>query len=456
LKNSIDPISDDQLNQTNVTVTGTTGDGSYNVWVNGIEAYYTDDAGDWAATNVPVSSTGTATVSVEAWTDLSHVIASQTLYQAQPARVELMSYSAHVSAAGEGMFGPYSTKDDDNWTFLAGGSEVGFGNEILQSGWTNYGTWAISFAAGEGGYYPNYSEASVILGEWQNISISSQWSSGYENDHTQTRVMIQPPGQQSVGQSTLYLVMAQVINKDTGLQLAASAVRFVNQLAGTATEDVTDDGGSVWTEAVVSGAAGAQTEVTPQAAGNISFAAMKLSKLVYISVDDNGNVPSGFRNNISLIQSKLHSELSDSVFYDLTIPTDVQIKVVITNTAPSKLGWDSGAKQTYYSRVNFDWNNLTFNNNFSNNDYKGTVGINLNWFQNQNVDVNTSVTAQGWVNILAHEDIWGNVAVKGDCIFFCTDYEISSHAQSYGDSNPFTVLPDSRLTILKGCGLKSN
>jgi hypothetical protein len=73
-------------------------------------------------------------------------------------------------------------------------------------------------------------------------------------------------------------MMAQVINKDTGLQLAAGAVRFMNQLAGTATEDVTNDDGSVWTEAVVSGAAGAQVEVTPKAAGNVLFTGMKTAK----------------------------------------------------------------------------------------------------------------------------------------------------------------------------------
>jgi hypothetical protein len=260
--------------------------------------------------------------------------------------------------------------------------------------------------------------------------------------------------QQAIGQ-TLYLVMAQVINEDTGLQLAAEGVQFVNQLAGTATEDVTNDDGSVWTEAVVSGAAGAQLEATPIASGNYSFDGMKLSKLIYFSVAPD-NVPSGFRGKMGAIESKLHSELASQVFTNLTTDTDVKIKVAIEDTAPKTLGWDSGAKQTYYNRVNFGYNNLTYNENFSDNDNKGNVAINLNWFINQNIDVNSDVTAQGWVNILAHEGIWGNVAVKSDCVFFCTDYEISSHTQSYGDSNPFTVSSDSRLTILKGCGLKSN
>jgi len=277
-------------------------------------------------------------------------------------------------------------------------------------------------------------------------------------------MMIVPPGQQAVGQTALYLVQAQVLDVDTGLQLAASAVRFLNQLAGTITEDVTNSDGSVWTETVVSGASGAPVEVTPLAlAQNFSFVQMRVAKLVYISVADNGNVPSGFRSNISSVQSKLHSELYSNVFSNLTTDTDVQIKVAIEAEAdvPRKLGWDSGAKQTYYSRVDFGWNNLAFNDNVAENDHHGKVAINLNWFANNLTSGTQYVTAQGWVNLLAHEDIWGNVAGQKDCYYIplfrtCTDYEISSKQQSYDDSNPFTVSPDSRVTILKGCGLNSN
>jgi hypothetical protein len=276
---TIDPISDDQLNQSSVTVTGSVSSASYNVWVNGIEATVSGDP-VWEATNVPVSATGTASLLVQVGTDLSHIIASQTLNQLQMARMALMSYSTHFFDAGGGSYGPSSGEEDDNWTFLTGGNEAGYYDHWPNQGYHVDPTWSTSFAAGDGGFDPNTVLSGVVEDfAWEDISYSAQWSSGHEEIHTKTHVMIEPPGQQAIGQSALYLVMAQVINEDTGLQLAAGAVRFMNQLAGTATEDVTNDDGSVWTEAVVSGAAGAQTEATPIAAGNISFNGMLVSNV---------------------------------------------------------------------------------------------------------------------------------------------------------------------------------
>ncbi|MGO8741318.1 MAG: Ig-like domain-containing protein [Limisphaerales bacterium] len=62
---TMDPLPDDQLNQNIVSVTGTISDPSYTLTVNGTNAYYIDDAGDWEADNVPASPTGTAVFDVE-------------------------------------------------------------------------------------------------------------------------------------------------------------------------------------------------------------------------------------------------------------------------------------------------------------------------------------------------------------------------------------------------------
>ncbi|HEY1717617.1 MAG TPA: hypothetical protein VGH42_04885, partial [Verrucomicrobiae bacterium] len=460
---SIDPISSGQLNKTNVTVTGSVSDPAADVWVNGMEVDWDDDY-DWYVDNVPVSATGTMVITAEAGADTNDIEALQTLDQAQPPVISLMSYTKHYQDddtfygyCGDGP-APFQSGEVVNWLYQSGGEDSSAGSGI------NAGVCApesysetAGLAGGYNGYAPAWENAEDT--ESLNWNDGSYASVGYALDDTQTHVMILPSGQQAIGQTVLYMVEAQVTNEDTGLQLAASAVQFVNQLAGTATEDVTNDDGSVWTEAVVSGAAGAQTEATPMAAGNYSFIQMKLSKLVYFSVAPD-NVPSSFQNNISSVQSKLHSELASQVFYNLTTDTDVQIKVAIENTPHGKLGWDSGAKQTYVNRVNFGWNNLACNTCVAERDLKGGIAINLNWFANNLTSGTQYVTAQGWVNILAHEGM-GNVAVKNDCVYIplihdCTDYEIFSGTQSYDDSNPFTVSSDSRLAILKGCGLKSN
>src|SRR6185437_16111914 len=66
---TMDALSDDELNQSSVAVTGTINDtnSTYDLYVNGVEAYYTDDQGDWEADDVPMSTNGTATFGVEAY-----------------------------------------------------------------------------------------------------------------------------------------------------------------------------------------------------------------------------------------------------------------------------------------------------------------------------------------------------------------------------------------------------
>ena len=63
---TINPVSDDQLNQSATTVSGTVSDPSYTVWVNGVEATV-DGAGNWATKNVPIYGNGTATFDVVAY-----------------------------------------------------------------------------------------------------------------------------------------------------------------------------------------------------------------------------------------------------------------------------------------------------------------------------------------------------------------------------------------------------
>jgi len=63
---TINPVSDDQLNQSVTTVSGTVSDPSYSVWINGVQAVV-DGSGNWTTNNVPVYGNGTATFDVVAY-----------------------------------------------------------------------------------------------------------------------------------------------------------------------------------------------------------------------------------------------------------------------------------------------------------------------------------------------------------------------------------------------------
>jgi len=62
----INPVSEEQVNQRTVTVSGTVSDASFSVWVNGIQASV-DGNGNWTATNVPTYGAGTATFDAAAY-----------------------------------------------------------------------------------------------------------------------------------------------------------------------------------------------------------------------------------------------------------------------------------------------------------------------------------------------------------------------------------------------------
>jgi hypothetical protein len=182
--------------------------------------------------------------------------------------------------------------------YYPAGDPPAYGNGASDIEWNfsygGFGYQYLFFSGGYSGYLnylspPQYANGSTPLPAsgflnvtWENNSQSQAdigpAGSSDSSYLTQTHVMIQPAGQQTVGQTTLYLLQAQVINEATGLQLPAALVQFMNQLAGTTTEDVTNDDGSVWTTAMVSAPAGTNIEVTPTTLGNISFNGMQVFK----------------------------------------------------------------------------------------------------------------------------------------------------------------------------------
>ena len=150
---TLDPLSNTQQNQPSVNLTGSIGDPSYSVTVNGVTATVSGYP-VWEADNVPVNPSGTASVYIEVRDSFENLVAAQTFYLKQPAYVALMSYSRRASEYksefGTGLIwqswfpdyswlglppnwenfgsipaGPsyFSYNDTIFWTYLAGGSE---------------------------------------------------------------------------------------------------------------------------------------------------------------------------------------------------------------------------------------------------------------------------------------------------------------------------------------------
>jgi hypothetical protein len=241
---TIDPISSDQMNQSSVSVTGTIADTNDTVRVNGTNAYFIDDAGDWEADNVPVNATGTASLNVQVTDVGNNPIASQNVYQPQPAQVGLMSYSYKRVVP--------LVVDISHWTYLAGGDSahdsiyVGFSEDpfVLENGWENN-----SFT------YPVYAP------------------DGQGTTTTQTKVMIVPPGQAAVGGMKSYLLLVQVWGEDAvgdEWPLDPQMVTIGGQTL-VDTHVATNADGSGLGAVLVQAPAGAMPEVTPIAKGNTRF-----------------------------------------------------------------------------------------------------------------------------------------------------------------------------------------
>ena len=286
---TMDTLPSSQLNQSSVNVTGTINAPGYCVWVNGIQADLDDDAGTWEADGVAVSPTGTALFDVEIYVGDPVKVGSQIFSMAQPAFVSLMSYVKHYydndtlyNYCGKGVVTPGKTKETANWAYASGGMDSrsynGFNGDCapynysyadsLAGGYNGYApAWEIKDTT-QNSYYPPYWVYYYYPGIWTYISA---YNIGHSTTDAHARVMVVPSGQQSIGQTALYLVQAQVINEDSGLQLPGSQV----QIRGQTLTDVANSDGSVWSDALVSGVAGAPLPVTPSAAGNISFNGMQ-------------------------------------------------------------------------------------------------------------------------------------------------------------------------------------
>jgi hypothetical protein len=272
---TINPIASSQLNRTNAIVTGTIGDTSQKIKVNGVAA--TVSGNNWAATNVPVSPNGMAGLNVQVTDSGNNPLAAQSTYQLQPAQVVLASYTLQEHDKysyiqffdGVWYASTIITRDEMiQWSFGVGGSQYldidEHDIEDLPSIISN------NFPAGQNGFSATTWEQSLLLGNSDLYSYPIE--KFYDTNHqTQAQVMVEPSGQQPVGQASSYIVQAQVTNEDNHLRIPGSQV----QIQGTTLMDVTNADGSVWSEALVSAPANASADVTPKASGNYSFTGMR-------------------------------------------------------------------------------------------------------------------------------------------------------------------------------------
>jgi len=244
---TMNPLTDDQLNQPFVNVSGTVSDVSYSVTVNGVAATVSGDP-IWEADNVPVNPVGTARFNIVVRDSSDNLITTHAYTQPQLAKVGLMSCSyAHINYNGL-----------VHWSYLSGGDV----------------TWETTYDSGGNSFLPGDVGADEV-DEW--IPSWGDYIGSYFSQHwdCHSKVMIEPAGNAPTGGLKTYIVKAQVWEQD--FDDASVTPRLLNppevQIRGETLVPVTNSDGSVWGETVVTALAGANVEITPKAAGipNISF-----------------------------------------------------------------------------------------------------------------------------------------------------------------------------------------
>lgn len=227
-----------QLNQSSVTVTGTIGDSSYTVTVNGVAATVSGDP-TWEADYVPVNESGTASIYIEVHDSSGNLLATQTFTQSQPAEVGMMSYS-YQNAANEdtrGLTGAMiltAVGQTVGWSYASGGLESAtVSTNIYSSG----GALLESISSDSTSVLP----AGDGFGEfWEDNSISGPIYAGEDEYSTQTGLMIKPSDEVPAGTEVLYLVQAQINGEDlyTGREWAVDPTSV--SINGTPTVDAGD------------------------------------------------------------------------------------------------------------------------------------------------------------------------------------------------------------------------
>jgi hypothetical protein len=327
---TMNPLS--QLNQASVSVTGTMSDPTCSLTINGQPAYPTDTNGDWQATNVLVSPTGTAIFNAEIFNSNSVQVGSQQFTQVQPPMVVLESDSGsdtqYQAPSAQGLlrfyqfnftYPPspttYFLANSTSWSYLSGGT-ANFAEDATY-GWLYYNyqyggpgptsgidtNSSLPIPAGVGSYSAPWEEASYTTANAPGNTIGNN----FYNNHVQ--LMIAPSGQAPIGQKVLYLVQAQMSGEAGSPSPPINAIQIQAQTLTA----VTNDEEPVWGQVSISASAGAPLTITPSgASGNVGIneqaATLSLTAVSNSAVQINGTTNWGTveqQSNYVIIQANL-------------------------------------------------------------------------------------------------------------------------------------------------------
>jgi len=310
---AMNPLTSAQLNQSSVNLTGTIGDASYSVTVNGVSATISGDP-VWEADYVPVSPTGTANIYIEVRDNLGNLIATQAFCQLQPALVTLMSYSKQAESYqainnqvgliwqswfpqdyswagfnppnwGQYGFVPIPVGPSYQmvnygifWNYKTGGFTRGF---AYYTGNLEGGTENPYFDLLDDNLLPGLNFIDPLLGIYPLWENSDRYGI-----LTRTHVMIQPQGDAVAGTTVSYLVQAQAWDYSTyefGQQLPSDSL----SIQGTTLFPATNTDGSAWGVTILQAPAGANVDVTPIAQDPNDIFNVQAVQLDLLAVDNN-------------------------------------------------------------------------------------------------------------------------------------------------------------------------
>jgi hypothetical protein len=295
---TMNPLSGGQLNQSSVNVTGTVSDPAAAVSVNGLPAAVNSD-GAWEADGVPVNPGGTAIFDVEVYSGinsgaLAHqglkpsfypaaagggsVAGSKQFVLVQPVKVGVMNYRSHYGFkdgfpnqnALDPLGQPAFAEDDEQifWNYRSGG--VYAGGYIYSGSFTPWqdpdsSDWQVSLPPGKDNFNPPWGWEMASLTKAGRDGIYIRMRDFEEFNDTETRVMIEPPGQEKAGVTNFYLVQAQAWEFSEPLKewLNSPLPPDSFQIGGVKLTLVTNADGSLWGERLLSARAGEHVDVTP-------------------------------------------------------------------------------------------------------------------------------------------------------------------------------------------------
>ncbi|HEU6447731.1 MAG TPA: hypothetical protein VFV23_04765 [Verrucomicrobiae bacterium] len=402
----IDPISDDQLNQTSIYVSGTISDPDAQISVNGVDGINYGD-GTWDADGVPVSSTGSADVNAEALDESNNVLSSQLLNQIQPAIVVLKSifqsdYFWNVLRDGSIYYGIGTEGGTLNWNYKNGGSWTFWQNP---PGWVD--TYDID-AAGSDLTTPQFT-GDGIRPAWENGRLNIAGAEYGTQRTTQIHTMVVPAnGQTDVGSTALYLVRAILYEMsaydrvDFGL---ISGADYLNlplppewvQINGHAAVNsgITNSDGSIWGETLVAAPSGTTPDIKTSASRYYDYDDFRVTnqvRQVKLQIEDvNGNdlttqtntVIVGQQINLTCALNVTNSALNNSMLqnFQWTVPGFAISNYVVAPDASS--AFVATNFPTTKSNAVFYW-----------------VDGGLKQVQASATVNGTKVTGQAWLNVL--------------------------------------------------------